>query len=216
MADGVVGVRQAATPDRFIDNEVVQNDAGQTVHRQKVAVASSVLPTGASTEATLELVRAQTAAINANTDAVETLLTTLRDNQLRRTDPLAAGTNLVGKVRLDVNTETMLLLASAARTADGTSTTFDVAPKSRLAVDVDVTATSGVGQELRIKVDRQGADGGWYPIWTSSVITAVGTTSTSIGPGMAVAQSIGATARVRWEITGSSPSFTFSVSVTGD
>lgn len=61
----------------------------------------SALETKAATEATLELIRAQTAAINTNTDAIETLLTTLRDNQLRRTDPLAAGANVVGKVQLD-------------------------------------------------------------------------------------------------------------------
>lgn len=54
-----------------------------------------------ATQTTLEAVRVQTAAINANTDAVEALLTELRDNQLRRTDPIAAGTNVMGKVQLD-------------------------------------------------------------------------------------------------------------------
>lgn len=49
-------------------------------------------------ESTLELLRAQAAAINANTDAVEALLTTIRDEQQRRTDPLPAGSNILGFV----------------------------------------------------------------------------------------------------------------------
>jgi hypothetical protein len=36
MADGVVGVAQAAAPDRLIDNTVTTNGAGQTVYRQRV------------------------------------------------------------------------------------------------------------------------------------------------------------------------------------
>lgn len=35
MADGVVGVKQSADPDRLVDNEVVVNDVGQTVYRQR-------------------------------------------------------------------------------------------------------------------------------------------------------------------------------------
>lgn len=36
--DGTVGVRQAFEPDRLIDNEVVTNDQGQQVYRQKVGL----------------------------------------------------------------------------------------------------------------------------------------------------------------------------------
>lgn len=36
MADAVVGVKQAETPDRYIDNNVLTNDSAQTVYRQRV------------------------------------------------------------------------------------------------------------------------------------------------------------------------------------
>lgn len=36
MADGVVGVRQATTPDRLIDNSVLVSASGATVYRQRV------------------------------------------------------------------------------------------------------------------------------------------------------------------------------------
>lgn len=39
MADGTVGVQQAASPDRLIDNRSVTNDNGDTVYRQRVEVA---------------------------------------------------------------------------------------------------------------------------------------------------------------------------------
>lgn len=39
MADGTVGVQQAASPDRLIDNRTVTNDNGDTVYRQRVEVA---------------------------------------------------------------------------------------------------------------------------------------------------------------------------------
>lgn len=172
--------------------------------------------TGLAKDATLELVRAQVAAVNANTDAVEALLTTIRDTVLRRTDPLPAGTNSIGHVTLDLEAETLLLLASAARTTSGTSPGFDTSRKSRVALDVSVTAISGtLSPALRVFVDRQGADGLWYPIYTSSSITTASTVSTSIGQGMTVGQSLGAMCRFRWEITGASPSVTFSASAVG-
>lgn len=43
MGDGTVGVAQASSPDRLIDNAVVTNDAAQTVYRQKVDINGSLL-----------------------------------------------------------------------------------------------------------------------------------------------------------------------------
>lgn len=54
----------------------------------------SALETKAATEATLT-------SIAGYVDQLEGLLTTIRDEQYRRTDPLAAGTNVLGKVGLD-------------------------------------------------------------------------------------------------------------------
>ena len=33
---GTIGVQQAAQPDRLVDNSVLENDQGQTVHRQRI------------------------------------------------------------------------------------------------------------------------------------------------------------------------------------
>jgi hypothetical protein len=41
MADGSVGVKQSATPDRLIDNIVVTNGNGDTVYRQRVSLAET-------------------------------------------------------------------------------------------------------------------------------------------------------------------------------
>lgn len=90
MPDGTVGVRQAPDADRLIDNNVVTNGNGETVYRQKVDAV------GAATEVTLAAVRTAVEAVNANTDAVETLLTAIRDTTYRRTDPLPAGSNQIG------------------------------------------------------------------------------------------------------------------------
>lgn len=42
MAEGKVGVRQASAPDRDIDNEFLANRDGDSVYRQRVAVAASL------------------------------------------------------------------------------------------------------------------------------------------------------------------------------
>lgn len=70
--------------------------AAQVTDLKTVTVANPTAnpETGLAKDATL-------AAINANTDAVESLLTFIRDEQMRRTDPLAAGVNTIGKVQLD-------------------------------------------------------------------------------------------------------------------
>lgn len=41
--DGTVGVTQASSPDRQIDNAVVLNDVGSPVYRQKVDINGSLL-----------------------------------------------------------------------------------------------------------------------------------------------------------------------------
>jgi hypothetical protein len=170
---------------------------------------------GLAKDATLELVRAQVAAVSANTDTIEQLLTTLRDNQLRRTDPLPAGNNTIGHVLTAFEARTMFTLLSGSRTVGGSSAGLPSSELSRAAVDMQVTAVSGVGPSLRVFVDRMGSDGVWYPIWSSSAMTAVGTLSTTIGQGMTVGQSLAAQVRFRWEISGTSAAFTFSASMVG-
>lgn len=112
-------------------------------------------------------------------------------------------------------TDSILNLASAARTANGDSGALTVGIYSELAVDVNISAVSGTTPSMTLYVDRQGADGVWYTIYTSAAQTAVGTVSTSIGVGAATNSAFGDVARLRWAITGTTPSFTFTASIKG-
>lgn len=162
------------------------------------------------------LTSAELAARGLATDAaLLPLLEAIRDQQYRRTDPLPAGSNSIGHVTLDLEAETLLLLPSVARTAGGQSAPFDTSRKSRVAIDVSLTAVAGVTPSLRLFLDRMGADGLWYPIWTGPAMTAAGTASTTVGQGMTVGQSLAASCRLRWELTGTGASATFSASVVG-
>lgn len=111
--------------------------------------------------------------------------------------------------------QTLVNMASAPRATDGVSVAFDTSGLTQVAVDVNVTALNGVGVELRVILERRGSDGVWYPIWTSPAITANGSTSISVGPGMEVARALGALCRLRWTIAGTSASVTFSASGVG-
>lgn len=87
---------------------------------------------------------------------------------------------------------------------------LDVTAARELAVDVSVTAVTGTAPSMTLYIERQADDGAWFPIWTSTVITAPGQVSASIGPGLAVAAALGKTVRLRWTIAGAGASFTFS------
>lgn len=109
----------------------------------------------------------------------------------------------------------VLLIPSAAQTVSGNSGSVSCPQVDRLAVDVSVTAVSGTSPTLTLFLERQGLDGIWYAIWSPTAITAAGVASTSVGHGLATAQSITGTIRLRWVIGGTTPSFTFSASITG-
>jgi hypothetical protein len=115
--------------------------------------------------------------------------------------------------------QTFLALPSTAYTASGGGTSISLGPVPRaiqaLAVDVNVTAASGTSPSLTLILERLAADGNWYEIWSPTAITAAGAASTSIGPGCATAQVYTQTIRLRWLISGTSPSFTFSASIVG-
>lgn len=148
--------------------------------------------------------------------ALEATLAAIRDEQYRRTDPLPAGTNTIGHVLTVLEAVTLLSLPSAARTASGTVGPFAAGPLSRVAFDATVSVVTGtLSPSMIFVIERQGADSLWYPMYTSPAITAARTVSTSIGQGMTVGQSLGASIRLRWEVSGTSPSFTFSASLVG-
>ncbi len=110
----------------------------------------------------------------------------------------------------------LLNQVSAAQTTNGNSADLAVTAYGEVSVDINITVISGTVTPTAVfYVDRKGVDGIYYPLWQSPPQTAVAMVSTSIGPGCAIAQSIGTVIRLRWVITGTSPSFTFSASLIG-
>ena len=97
--------------------------------------------------------------------------------------------------------------------ANGNSGSLNVGNYNEMAADANITAVSGSTPTLQLFIDREGADGVWYPIWQSSTLTSTTQVSTSIGPGTNIAQFFGSTIRWRWVVGGGSPSFTLSSSI---
>lgn len=146
----------------------------------------------------------------------------LTDAQLRATavpvtGPLTDVQLRTAPVRVvtEIEARTLLMLADVTHTTSGTSAAFDTSGITRAAIDLTITAVAGVAPEMRFMLDRKGADGRWYPVWSSATATAPVTLSTTVGQGMQVAQSLAAQARLRWEISGTTPSFTFGGGVIG-
>ena len=102
-----------------------------------------------------------------------------------------------------------------AVTTSGSTNPLQINAFGALAVDVAVTALSGTSPGISYFLERQGADGAWYSVWAPTAITAVGTASTSVGPGCSTPEVLTNTVRLRWEVSGTSPSFTFSISIWG-
>jgi hypothetical protein len=111
---------------------------------------------------------------------------------------------------------------SAAYNAANAGTSFSTAQFSGLAVDVTVSAfTGGTSPSVTFFLDRLGADGVWYRVWTSAALTSAGATSVQIGPypsgtGIFTAVLTG-TARFGWSFGGTvqPTAVTFSASVYG-
>jgi len=110
---------------------------------------------------------------------------------------------------------TVLTQANAAQTVSGASANLPVAGYRELLVAANVTAVAGTTPTLTLVFDSLGADGVWYTLWTSAAVTAVGQTVAHLGVGAATNVAFGTTVRVRWTIGGTTPSFTFSLSMIG-
>lgn len=105
----------------------------------------------------------------------------------------------------------LILLPSAARTADGTSAVFEAQNATRVAVTLDVTAASGTSPTLDVKLQgKDPASGEWFDIATFTQATGVTTETVWVGGG-ADTEFLTRTFRVSYTIGGTSPSFTFSV-----
>lgn len=94
--------------------------------------------------------------------------------------------------------------ASAVQTASGNSGTgVKIGPSSELLVFLDITAVSGTSPSLTVTVEV--FDGvKWYPHTSFPAKSAVGVDLLKLN-------NFGETIRVSWAISGTSPSFTFSV-----
>ncbi|MFF0409065.1 hypothetical protein ACFYUY_01345 [Kitasatospora sp. NPDC004745] len=113
---------------------------------------------------------------------------------------------------------TYVLVPQAAANVVGNS--FSTASVSCLAIDITLSSfTGGTTPTITFFLDRFGADGTWYRVWTSSALNSAGATSVQVGPfpagtGIATAVLTG-TARFGWSTTGSPTAVTFSGSVVG-
>lgn len=101
-----------------------------------------------------------------------------------------------------------VLLASAARTTGGNVVSGeDYGDIDRLKAQLDVTAASGTTPNLTAFVETTLDGTNWDVVGTFAAKTAAGREVITINPWQ------GRQLRVRWVITGTTPSFTFSVRV---
>lgn len=110
---------------------------------------------------------------------------------------------------------------SAARTTAGNGADMvngDLAATGCVQAVIDVTVVSGTTPQLTVFIEGlDPTSGKYFTLLASAVLTATGTTVLHVGPGLPVAANVSANAivtrnwRVRWTITGTTPSFTFSV-----
>jgi hypothetical protein len=109
-------------------------------------------------------------------------------------------------------------LASTVTTGS-TQNSGDIAvgPYTEISIDITTTAQAGTAPTIQYFYERKAADGIYYVLWQSAVLTAAANTiSTSIGTGQAYNQSLGVTGRLRWVVGGSAtPTFTHSANIQG-
>jgi hypothetical protein len=111
---------------------------------------------------------------------------------------------------IDILEET--LVASAARTTSGSQVSAaDYGPYDQLRAQLNVTAASGTTPNLAVVIEDS-ADGGvnWNTVGTFTAKTAAGRETIS------VSGFTGRRLRATWTITGTTPSFTFSVAIVAE
>lgn len=126
-------------------------------------------------------------------------------------------TALQGVLQVKRSAVAVYSLASAATTSSSNSGDLAVGAYTEIALDINTTAQTGTNPTVQFFYERKAADGLYYVLWQSSVLTAAANTlSTSIGAGMAYSQSLGVTGRLRWVIGGTAtPGYTFSANIQG-
>lgn len=109
------------------------------------------------------------------------------------------------------------LASTAKTTTPDNSGDQSVSAYTEIGIDINTTAQTGTNPTVQFFWERKGADGIYYVLWQSAVLTAAtNTLSTSVGAGMAYNQSLGITGRLRWVFGGSNtPGFTMSINIYG-
>jgi len=98
-------------------------------------------------------------------------------------------------------------LFTTAQTTVGSNNSGDIDVSKLREISIDITMTL-ITTNLQFFWERKGADGIYYPLWQTAVLTSTtNPISTSVGPGLAYNQSLGTTGRFRWVATGNA-SFT--------
>lgn len=109
-----------------------------------------------------------------------------------------------------------------AATASGTSEPIDTSNVDYAGLDITVSAiTGGTAPTIQFFIDRLGADGIWYAVYTGTALSAPGVVSVDLGlvvAGTGTAHAVfSKTARIRWLFGGTAvpTSVTFSGSLVG-
>lgn len=113
------------------------------------------------------------------------------------------------------STRPLPVIAQVGIAASGNSGDLAVDGFDQLALDINISAIAGTTPSVTFVLNRKGADGVYYPIWTSAAQTAVGKLSTSIGIGGTVNHSLGSLARLDWTVAGTGVSLSFTASLIG-
>lgn len=112
---------------------------------------------------------------------------------------------------IDDSTLEETLVPSAARTTSSSiESGEDYGPVDRLRAQLNVTAASGTTPNLVVVIESTLDGTNWDALGTFAAKTAAGREVITINP------VIGRRVRARWTITGTTPSFTFSVLMQGE
>lgn len=101
-------------------------------------------------------------------------------------------------------------VASSAKTASGTGAAFNTDDAFAILATLTVTAASGTSPTLDVRLETT-ADGGttWYTVGTFPTQTTTGSAARVLAP-------VGSQARFAWTVGGTTPSFTFGITTSGD
>lgn len=134
--------------------------------------------------------------------------------------PISTDSNLNTTAAVVFQRKTPVVFVQASAASSGTtqnSSDLAVGHLSEVSIDLSTTAQSGTSPTIQYFWERKGADGIYYVLWQSAILTAAANTvSTSIGTGMAYNQSLGLIGRLRWVVGGSAtPTYTHSINIYG-